>query len=227
MQYKSAQHPSVVKLCGHCLQASPSGVQVGGAGSGGGGGKPCSIKHGMSAWMNESISRRRSHLGTCRLCLLTKLGTICVVGRSHQKCQKQPFIRNTRHATSIAKRQYSEKPGFGRLVLGPYSLWARLAVVWLCIHSTAPAPRCCRCGGWTGRGTLCLRLSAAWPCPAPLTDTRCTHVRASLLLLLAVVHRPPASCYQPPPLPAAYIRAARRASPQTTGCAGGKTYSVA
>ena len=39
--------------------------------------------------------------------------------------------------------------------------------------------------------------------PTPLTDTRCTHVRASLLLLLAVVHRPPASCYQPPPLPAA------------------------
>ena len=75
-------------------------------------------------------------------------------------------------------------------------------MVWLCIHSTAPAPRCCRCGGWTGRGTLCLRLPAAWPCPAPLTDTRCTHVRAGLLLLLAVVRpttgsllpSPPAAC---------------------------------
>ena len=70
------------------------------------------------------------------------------------------------------------------------------------IHPTAPAPRCCRCGGWTGRGTLCLRLPAAWPCPAPLTDTRCTHVRAGLLLLLAVVRpttgsllpSPPAAC---------------------------------
>ena len=85
---------------------------------------------------------------------------------------------------------------------GPYPFGSGSLVVWLCIHSTAPAPRCCRCGGWTGRGTLCLRLPAAWPCPAPLTDTRCTHVRAGLLLLLAVVRpttgsllpSPPAAC---------------------------------
>ena len=75
-----------------------------------------------------------------------------------------------------------------RGLAGPSPFGSGSLVVWLCIHSTAPAPRCCRCGGWTGRGTLCLRLPAAWPCPAPLTDTRCTHVRAGLLLLLAVVH---------------------------------------
>ena len=89
-----------------------------------------------------------------------------------------------------------------RGLAGPYPFGSGSLVVWLCIHSTAPAPRCCRCGGWTGRGTLCLRLPAAWPCPAPLTDTRCTHVRAGLLLLLAVVRpttgsllpSPPAAC---------------------------------
>ena len=37
----------------------------------------------------------------------------------------------------------------------------------------------------------------SWPCPAPPTGTRCTHVRAGLLLLPAVVHRPPAGATQP------------------------------
>ena len=62
-----------------------------------------------------------------------------------------------------------------RGLAGPSPFGSGSLVVWLCIHSTAPAPRCCRCGGWTGQGTLCLRLPAARPCPAPLTDPRCTH----------------------------------------------------
>ena len=82
----------------------------------------------------------------------------------------------------------------------PSPLGCGSRVVWLLIHSRAPAPRCCRCGGWAGRGTLCLRLPAAWACPAPLTDTRCTHVRAGLLLLLAVVHPTTGSLLPSPPL---------------------------
>ena len=127
------------------------------------------------------------------------LGGFCLANLPLVKTRTWPLLGRPRLTPAAAAPAGRQAHWPQRGLAGPYSLWARLAVVWLCIHSTAPAPRCCRCGGWTGRGTLCLRLSAAWPCPAPLTDTRCTHVRASLLLLLAVVHRPPASCYQPPP----------------------------
>ena len=118
------------------------------------------------------------------------------------KTRTRPLLGRPRLTPAAATPAGRQAHWPQRGLAGPYSLWARLAVVWLCIHSTAPAPRCCRCGGWTGRGTLCLRLPAAWPCPAPLTDTRCTHVRAGLLLLLAVVRpttgsllpSPPAAC---------------------------------
>ena len=40
-------------------------------------------------------------------------------------------------------------------------LWAQLVVVWPCIHSTAPAPRCCQCRRAAWRGTVC-------PAPLPL-----------------------------------------------------------
>ena len=71
-----------------------------------------------------------------------------------------------------------------------------LAVDW---PSTAPAPRCCRCRVWAGRDTECLRLPAAWPCPAPPTGTHRTHVRAGLLLLRAAVHSTAGSLLPSPP----------------------------
>ena len=131
------------------------------------------------------------------------------------KTRTRPLLGRPRLTPAAAAPAGRQAHWPQRGLAGPYSLWARLAVVWLCIHSTAPAPRCCRCGGWTGRGTLCLRLPAAWPCPAPLTDTRCTHVRAGLLLLLAVV-RPTTGSLLPSPSPNQYhclSRCGTRASP--------------
>ena len=118
------------------------------------------------------------------------------------KTRTRPLLGRPRLTPAAATPAGRQAHWPQRGLAGPSPFGSGSLVVWLCIHSTAPAPRCCRCGGWTGQGTLCLRLPAAWPCPAPLTDTRCTHVRAGLLLLLAVVRpttgsllpSPPAAC---------------------------------
>ena len=75
------------------------------------------------------------------------------------------------------------------------------------------------------RGTECLH---PMPVPgsahtSPSTPTARTCERACCCCLpWSIDHRPAAT--NPPPLPAAYIRAARRASPQATGWAGGKNF---
>ena len=63
--------------------------------------------------------------------------------------------------------------------------------------------------------------------PSPLTDTRCTHVRAGLLLLLAVVRPTTGSLLPSPPrcLQRKYARRAARHHKQLGGrWAGGKNF---
>ena len=98
-----------------------------------------------------------------------------------------------------------------------------LAVDW---PSTAPAPRCCRCGVLAGRDTECLRLPAAWPCPHPPPAPTARACGRVCCCCVPRSTRPPARCSLPPPLPAATrwrrTRAAPAARLQTTGWAGGK-----
>ena len=193
---------------------------------------PCTAYNWVGGWVEINWSRGVATVGGCahgrslgrRLlslapCVLGSLGApecwvlllnaalalLAIPARSCKICSPALAPHLARRAQgnphrSRARRE--DKPTGQWAGRARTPLWAPPGVVWRWIHSSAPAPRCCRCGGWAGRGTLCLRLPAAWPCPAPLTDTRCTHVRAGLLLLLAVVRpttgsllpSPPAAC---------------------------------
>ena len=99
--------------------------------------------------------------------------------------------------------------------MGPYPLWERLPVVWAVSTLHSPLrPAAASVEGWQGRGTECLH-SMPVPGPAQLlpTGTRCTHVRAGLLLLGAEVGPTPTRCSLPPLLPAAHAPGMRAAPP--------------
>ena len=102
-----------------------------------------------------------------------------------------------------------------RKTWGLYPLWERLPVVWAVSTLHSPLrPAAASVEGWQGRGTECLH-SMPVPGPAQLlpTGTRCTHVRAGLLLLRAEVGPTPTRCSLPPLLPAAHAPGMRAAPP--------------
>ena len=79
-------------------------------------------------------------------------------------------------------------------------LWAQLVVVWPCIHSTAPAPRCCQCRRAAWRGTVCpAPLPLGTACPIPCSSPHCTPVRVSCAPLPAKARVGPACSALPPP----------------------------
>ena len=137
------------------------------------------------------------------------------------KTRTRPLLGRPRLTPAAATPAGRQAHWPQRGLAGPYSLWARLAVVWLCIHSTAPAPRCCRCGGRTGRGTLCLRLSAAWPCPPPSpTPAARTCERACCCCLPWSTDHRPAATNPPRCLQRIYARRAARHHRQLGGRVG-------